>query len=180
MANVIVGRKSGFIQRAGAMRRQTLWLSSATVTNVLAGAGSATILTTLNAAALALRPFTVVRNRGSYFIRSDQTGALEFYDWSYGQIVVTDQASAAGIASVPTPATDDSSDWPTYVRRMGAFLFVTGAGFDSSPGGISGTFDSKAMRKVDLGEDLIEIHEVSLVSLGISGSVYARTLIKLH
>ena len=44
---------------------------------VTIAAGSATLLATLNAAALALRPFTVMRTRLRLWIGSDQTVASE-------------------------------------------------------------------------------------------------------
>ena len=58
-------------------RRQTLWLSGLTVGSTLTPDG-ATLLTTLNAAALALRPFTIVRTRGIVVIGTDNTAGSEF------------------------------------------------------------------------------------------------------
>ena len=70
----------------------------------------------LNAAALALRPFTVVRTRANLIIRSDQQAASELFEVAYGETVVSEQASAAGVVSVPTPVTEDASDWHVYDR----------------------------------------------------------------
>ena len=71
MANINVGRKSGFIVRGGARRRETLWIGDTLIETTIATGTTAVLLSTLNAAALALRPFTVVRTRGAVNISSD-------------------------------------------------------------------------------------------------------------
>ncbi len=75
MANIITARRSGFVRRGGSQRRQTLWFGGVSVQSTLAGASTAILQTSLNAAALALRPFTVVRNHGFVFLESDQVVA---------------------------------------------------------------------------------------------------------
>ena len=68
MANVIVSRKSGFIRRGGSMRRETAWLTDPTAEVTMSGAPTALLISSLNAAALALRPFTIIRTRGVIYI----------------------------------------------------------------------------------------------------------------
>ncbi len=68
-------------------------------------AASSVLIGTLNAAALLLRPFTIMRSRGFTFVDSDQNAASEAPFGVFGMIVVTDSATAAGIASIPTPTT---------------------------------------------------------------------------
>ena len=157
-------------------RRRSLWLASSTVSTTLA-TPSSVIQTSLNAAAKALRPFTIVRSRGLLLVTSDQITTLEFQDIAYGHIVVQDPAVVAGVVSVPTPATDDASDWHVYQKVMNEFLFVTSSGVDGASGRMI-EFDSKAMRKVDLGQDLIAV--VENVGAGAIVNAYARVLIKLH
>ncbi len=60
MANISTGRKSGFIIRGGAKRRETVCFGGASFAQVLAANTSVALVLALNAAALALRPFTVV------------------------------------------------------------------------------------------------------------------------
>ena len=159
-------------------RRQTLWLTGTTTRTSLAGGGSA-LVTSLNAAGLALRPFTIVRTRGYFTIASDQQLATEFYEGAVGSTVVTDQAVAAGVASVPTPISEDASDWFVYDRIADEFVFGDATGFIL--GSILARLDSRAMRKVDLGEDLITVIEASTLNTsGITITQYMRFLVKLH
>ncbi len=90
MANIISSRKSGFIQRSGRMRRETLWFNGVATSTNLAAANTAALTAELNAAALALRPFTVVRTRVEWSVVSDQRVATEFFDAAMGWAVVTD------------------------------------------------------------------------------------------
>ena len=164
--------------RGRSQRRQTLWLGGTEVSTVIPAANGVVLQTSLNAAALALRPFTIIRSRGRVCVFSDQRVASEFYSAAYGNIVVTDQASAAGVASVPTPVTEDNSDWHVYKRMQQRVSVTTDVGVLLF--GLSEEFDSKAMRKVDLGEDLISVWESSGLSNGIQVIAYTRVLVKLH
>ncbi len=179
MSNIRVGRRSGLVLRGGRQRRQSLWLQAVSIADTLASASSATLLFSLNAAGLALRPFTLVRSRGYVMIRSDQEISDEVQDYAYGNIVVSDEAVAAGVAAVPTPALQPSSDWHVYVRFSRAFQLGTAVGFEPDFGRML-EFDSKAMRKVDLGEDLIGVHEASAISDGLIAISFVRVLVKLH
>ena len=179
MANIRTARRSGLVLRDGRQRRQMLWLQAVEIEATGTTAGFTTLLTSLNAAALALRPFTIVRTRGLLVARSDQVAASEFFSIAYGDIIVTDQAVAAGVGSVPTPAAEPQSDWHVFERLSGQFDFGTGVGFQIDS--VERVIDSKAMRKVDLGEDLIGVQEVTLVSDGgVTLNSFTRVLIKLH
>ncbi len=168
--------RSTFVRGA---RRQTLWLAGVWTDSNIGTPGSV-LLTSLNAAALALRPFTIVRTRGYMFLSSDQEVADENYAINYGEIVVTDEAVAAGIGSVPTPDDESASDWHVFELLAGRLSF--GAAAETYEAGISKEFDSKAMRKVDLGENLITVAEVPVtgVSEGVFLRTFSRTLVKLH
>jgi len=174
-----MARKSGFVRREGRMRREMLWLETDVTSTTISAASGVALITVLNAAALALRPFTVIRSRGYLHVESDQVGGSENFQVGYGQIVVTDVASAAGVGSVPTPEAESSSDWQTYVWLMGTFTLVSAAGFDAHAG-FGREFDSKAMRKVDLGDDLVEVVEAATTSSGFNVKVFNRSLVKLH
>jgi len=169
-----MARKSGFVRRHGVMRRETLWLSGSSV-NTTMGSAQAVLVTSLSAGALALRPFTVVRTRGIIYVRGDNPAAAENWDFAFGICIVTDQASAVGITAVPTPTTDDGSDsWFTYERAAG----TTRAGELGDTGHFI-QVDSKAMRKVEDGFDLVDVVENPLAT-GVVCQTYNRTLIKLH
>jgi len=180
MANVVTGRRSGLVLRGGRERRQTLWFTLPEATLTLAAANSAGRFLVLNAAALALRPFTVVRTRLSFFARSDQTGALETWQVAIGAAVVTDQASAIGVTAVPTPFTDLGSDsWFVHQIVTGVFLFISGVGVHPTGGRIIDV-DSKAMRKVEDGSDINFTAENSGISAGTTIVTAGRMLVKLH
>ncbi len=179
MAGIHRSRKSGYTFRSGVMRRETLWLFvDHTITTF--NQGVATLLNSLNAAALAIRPFTIVRTRGLLYITSDQQVATETQLCNYGIAVVFDQAVAIGVTAVPTPVTDSGSDlWFVFEPMMNAFTFGDATGFSNE--GTKYDIDSRAMRKVEDGQDAVVVIEAPAVGNG--GCVvqaFARILIKLH
>ena len=166
--------------RSGVMRRETLWLGVAPTRTVMAAANTAALVNSGGAGVLALRPFTVVRTRGVMNVSSDQTAALEFYHAALGYAVVSDQAVAIGVTAVPTPHTDFDSDlWFTYEDAGSEFTFVSGIGINADAG-VFRTYDSKAMRKVEEGEQIITVIETSGISSGARLFNSARILVKLH
>ena len=163
------------------MRRENLWLGGVVSQTSIAAASTATLITSLNAAALALRPFTIVRTRGSLLILSDQLVATEDQEVGWGMSVVSDQAAAIGVTAVPTPVTDSDSDlFFAYEMLLGSFSFLTSAGFQQLALGDAMRIDSKAMRKVSDSEDMISVAETSATSEGTLLISFFRTLVKLH
>ena len=156
--------------------RSMIWLSIDTSTTVIASNASV-LLTTLNAGALALRPFTIVRTRAVVSWSSDQFAATEFPRGVYGRMVVTDKAASVGIGSVPAPITETDSAWMVYQPLMDDFIFLTSAGFKQ--GVQQYTIDSKAMRKVGNDEDVVGVVQETGVQ-GAQISVLGRFLVKLH
>ncbi len=177
MARLNIARRSGLVLRGGRDRRNTIWISLPTVEVTLSGAPSVAITTSLTAAGLALRPFTVMRTRGIMSIHSDQIVATEDYMVDYGECVVSDQASAIGVTAVPTPGTDRGSDlWYLFEQLIDRVHFGTNVGFRSI--GIRKQFDSKAMRKVEEGQDTIGVVENEFG--GATVIVSGRQLLKLY
>ncbi len=177
MANLRIARRSGLVLRGGRNIRQTRWLFIATTETTLAGAPTAVLVTSLDAAALALLPFTIVRTRGVIHIHSDQAGADETYGVAYGEAVVSEQAAAIGVTAVPTPVTDKGSDlWYVYESLFQHLEVVTSASaFDE---GAFKEFDSRAMRKVEEGQNIVSVVENEIN--GVIVTVTGRQLIKLH
>ena len=173
-------RFSGFRNRMIRSGRKTFWLSGAHIQTTMAAANTAVLVSSLNAAALALRPFTIVRSRGFWTLTSDQTAATEGQSVAHGLIVVSDQAVAIGVTAVPTPVVDDGSSWHVLDAAATRFTFISGVGvaFNTMPERY--VIDSKAMRKVEEGQDLIQVVATSGVSSGAIVHTYMRTLIKLH
>ena len=171
--------RRGFRERMVSQRRLTFWFSAIHVRTTIASASEAAVATSLNAAALLLRPFTVVRQRGYVYVRSDQDAASENYDGAYGSIVVQDTASAVGITAVPEPIIDSQSSWMVYVPFTGRFEFQSAVGARENQGQRI-EFDSKAMRKVNEGEDIVTVVASATISAGLICTSFVRTLIKLH
>jgi len=160
--------------------RQTVWIAVTETGTVLAAANSVARTNLLNAAALALRPFTIVRTRGVISIGSDQVAASEDYEAAMGMAVISDQASAIGVTAVPTPFTDLGSDlFFVHEMQVGGLEVVTAAGFDAQTV-TSRTYDSKAMRKVNEDEQVNVMLEASSISNGCTVFHAARMLIKTH
>ncbi len=174
-----MARKSGFVRRNNRMVRETVWFGGVISVTTLAAASTATLVTSLNAAALALRPFTVIRTRGTLQLTSDQTAATENQDVQYGRCVVSDQATAIGVTAVPTPSTDNSSDaWYVFETVFSQLFVTTDIGRFISVQ--QHDFDSRAMRKVEDGFDVISVVETGAGSDGAVIRAFARTLVKLH
>ncbi len=161
--------------------RETLWVFLSETNTTLAAANTAALILSASAAMLALRPFTIVRTRGTWAVRSDQTGASENFDAALGMCVVSDQASAIGVTAVPTPFTDLGSDlWFLHQMMFNRFEFISGVGVEPLSNWI-GNYDSKAMRKVEQGQDIAVVLENSSIVGGGSNVTHAgRMLIKLH
>ncbi len=161
-------------------RRETVWFSFGPSSTTVAGTSTATALFSLNAAALALRPFTVIRTRGSLQYHSDQAAVDESYGGGFGISVVSDQASAIGITAVPTPVTDYASDlWFVIEQLHGRFKFLTSAGFQGD-NGLERMIDSKAMRRVDIGQDIFVSLETTSFQPSCVLVASFRMLVKLH
>ena len=179
MANIRVVRRSGRILRGGSMVRETLWGDvTGTFTN-FSGPATVVLLNVTGTVLLNVRPWTVVRARGFWHIQSDQSAAAELQSASVGMAIVSDQAVAIGVSAVPTPITDMGSDaWFMYETLMSS----TGAGDTDQIKGIGSTFDSRAMRKVEDGFQLVVVGEADAAALsdGLDLRFRARILIKLH
>ena len=179
MANITVARKSGFIRRSGVMRRESLWLGITETANTITTASTAVLFAGFGATLLGLRPFTIVRTRIHYSCSSDQSAQAEVWGCAFGGAVVSDQASAIGVTAVPTPATDSNSDlWFFYATLTGRVGFASAVGFSDSFNAID--IDSKAMRKVEDGEDVAMSLETLSISNGVVAIKQGRMLLKLH
>jgi len=164
-----------------APKRQTQWLAGTDPTAFTALAAATSVLfSSLNAAALALRPFTVVRVRGLLSIVSDQVAASESPFGAIGFAVVSDQAIAAGVGSVPTPTFENGSDlWFLHEYTATNQTFGSAIGFQE-PAIQNVVLDSKAMRKVQEGQDIAIVLENGSALDGMLFLLQFRMLVKLH
>ena len=158
--------------------RQMIWIG-VDIDSTAVAASTVILLGVLNAAALALWPFTVVRSRYRMLWTSDQIAASEQPHGAAGCMVVSDQASATGVTAIPDPVTNSDAPWFMYEPLILRFEFGSAIGFQS-PSGFMVDVDSKAMRKVGNNEDVVTIVTNSDAASGALISMQGRMLIKLH
>ena len=159
--------------------RTKIWIGNGLgATTLVSGA---TLVSSLNAAALALRPFTILRTRIVISLLSDQVAATEFLQAVYARIVVTDSAVTAGIASVPTPLSEPEASFYVYEPLFNNILVGATPGIQENTGAANVTVvDSKAMRKVGIDDDVAGILHQRSAGLGSDLAIEGRTLIQLH
>jgi len=162
------------------VRRQTSWVDIAVTTTTFTATGG-TILNSASADLLSKRPFTIIRLHLELLLISDQVAADEIQIGAIGLCVVSDQSAAAGVASVPTPVTDGSSDlWMMHKWFMDNFLRV-GTPASAAHNAKTYTIESKSMRKVNDDQDILLVAELATgFSSGFTISVAGRLLIKEH
>ena len=159
-------------------RRQMVWIGSGFGVQMISL--SNTLLASLNAAALVLRPFTVVRTHLVIKFRSDQQAASEVVQGVYTQQVVKETASAAGIGSLPGGIDESDVDFFVYQPVFSDFVLGTSVGLEQLMGPANyWSVDSKAMRKVGIDDDIVDVLDLRAV-IGAIISVEGRQLIKLY
>ena len=165
------------------VKRATTWVQAAVMAETSIGAASTKVLLQrLTAASIAIigAPTTVVRTRGLVSVRTDQISAVEDQIGALGICVVSDQAAAAGIASIPGPMSNPEWDgWFTYAMFANSFEVGSGVGFDPKFANVL-RIDSRAMRKVSTNESIVGVYEAGANSLGSEVLVNQRLLLKLH
>ncbi len=106
---------------------------------------------------------TVRRTRAQLWIKSDQAAVVEDQIGAFGMFIANDAAVTAGAASLLGPVTDASDDaWFVWQPVQQTTPFPPGA----SPLGFHYEIDSKAMRKLVQGQQIVMMYETGLSSLG--------------
>ena len=170
------GAPRGFVRPP---KKTVLWIDNHSISAPSTIAANVSLLfSQLSATGLALRPFTIMRNRGFVWMATDQATNSEEPFGVYGEIVVTESASAIGITAIPTPMTETNASWVTWAPMVAAMRFSTAAAFANM--GQHFEVDSKAMRKVGIDDDLVGIVQNGSSSHGLQFLAMMRTLIQLH
>ena len=157
--------------------RSNVWLGI-DLSGQTVAANSQVLLGSLNAGALLLRPFTIVRTRLRILIQSDQEAVSEEVRVFFGGMVVTEQAVAIGVTAVPGPDAESDGDWYVYDASAHKMTVLSAVG-QQTPVGTQLAVDSKAMRKVANNRDSIFVAE-NTAGVGARITVCGRQLIKLH
>ena len=172
--------RTAVVVRPRSQKRKTFWIGLGGVTSSTVIAASTTLLhASLNAAALNLRPFTVVRSVGSVWVSSDQTAASELILGAFGNAVMDDRAVAVGVTAVPRPYTDISdSDWFQWGSFTDRFTFKDATGFAGTQV-MRTDWDQKGQRKVSIGNDIVQVIQ-NASGLGMSFVWTQRLLCLAH
>ena len=101
---------------------------------------------------------TIVRTRGLLQLDSDQVLLSEQQSGALGLTIVSDDALAAGIASIPGPISDASNDWFLWQAGLNVRTLVTATGMQE-PTGMQYTLDSKAQRVFQIGTSIAVVFE---------------------
>ena len=125
-----------------------------------------------------IEPVTFMRHRGNLYVKATPDATGDDTVVGLGLIVVSDNAAAAGGASVPGPINDPDAPWVwhQYVPLDAGTAGLTGDDIGSN---VRVMIDSKAQRKVGINETMILVGELSLAdfaSVRLSGGVRALAM----
>ncbi len=164
----------GFVRPAP---RTKMWIGGINAAVTLP-ASTVVLMATLSAAALLLRPFTILRYRAAIHYENDQQVTSERSTGAMGFMVVNDTAAALGITGIPSPITNPDAPWFVWQGMTNRLRLATAVGFDAN-GGTHYEVDSKAMRKIGPNEDLAVVFDEQS-AVGAVLQEQGRILIQLH
>ena len=159
--------------RSRGFRPQTSWAAVTPSTEMTVPAATKLLFGSFTTG----QPSTVRRTFGILNWRSDQTVNDERPMGAFGMCVVSNEAFAAGVASMPGPFTDADSDlWFVHQFMFAAFEQAgTVDGFETAAGQ-QYIINSKAMRKVTDDERVVMVMENGHASQGAVSYVAVRLL----
>ncbi len=160
--------------------RTKMWIGNGLGRTVIVG-GAKTFIAQLGTLALSVRPFTILRTRLVIGWTSDQEAADEGPFGEYGQTIVTENASGVGVTALPDPSSvsgDPENDWFVH-QPVVAQLAIIGAISAATLMSQIMTVDSKAMRKVGIDDQVVDMFTEDG---GVGGLLWVmgRQLIQLH
>ena len=157
--------------------RTKVWIG-ANVGSTTLVASSDQLISSFNASALLLRPFTILRSHVVCLYSSDQQTVTESPFGSMGMIIVKDTAISVGITAIPAPGSEVDDNFFIYQPMNDRFVFVTGVGIGTHDGR-EYVIDSKAMRKVGTNDD-VAVTTSQVAGVGAKLVVQGRFLVQLH
>ncbi len=167
-----MARRRSFGHGGSRSARLTEWLGPALQDFVNVAAGGATLLGNFSFE----DPATIMRTRGMISIVPQVFGADLVINGAFGIGVVSNEAVAAGVASIPEPFSDADWGgwfvWRSFTYRM---EFADATALNFIPWQLE--IDSKAMRKVQTNDNMVLVAESQVGAFAISSSL--RHLIKL-
>ncbi len=152
--------RRGRFPRGGVVgqKRKSNWIGPADQTYLAIAGGNSVIHSSFVPSAVGFLAPTIVRTRGIVDLHGTTLVADVDFGGAYGICVVSDEAFAAGTASIPRPF--DDADWGGWLvwgafARHQEFLDGTGTALPNW----SENIDSKAMRKVGNNETIVALVE---------------------
>ena len=170
-----MARRRGTFPTRGGNRRLTEWSTFDDGGYTVVTAGGATILS-----GIAFEdPGTIVRTRGVISIKPAAFSADVNIFGAFGIGLVSAEAFAAGIASVPEPFSD--ADWGGWmVLQPFTMNFEVTTDVGRLLGSMQMVIDSKAMRKVEPSSVMVAVVESAPASAAFEFADLTRLLQKLH
>ena len=134
-------------------RRQTEWVKFTFGGSSISANGSVLLGTGFVATVSGL---TIIRLRGELLVTALMNAATDSMRIAMGMILVSDEAFAAGVASIPSPISDIDDDWMYH-----QFMLVQSGVLSGDGQGTEFRFevDNKAMRKFPGGKTLVAVME---------------------
>ena len=128
----------------------------------------------------AIDALTIVRSRGEFAVRIAAAAVGDtIVRGAFGMIVVSADAFAVGVTAIPGPISDVGNDW--FVWAPFNLLFDDGITEEDSKYVTSVPFDSRGMRKLKFGQNVVLVLEVEADRAGssIDSGVAVRMQFKL-
>ena len=166
-------RSHRVVRRAGSQRQKT-WVGPANQSDIAIGSGLSVIMSSFDPAASFMLAPTIIRTRGTLAIWPTAFGVDLDFAGAYGLCIVSNEAFAAGAASVPRPFDDANwGGWIVWQSFGGHLEFSSGVGVNLEQ--LRYEINSKAMRKIKDNETVVEVCESqtgAFQALGIIRQLY--------
>ncbi len=153
--------------RGGGMRQRTSWNRTVATGQTVIAANTAVLVASVPAAAFA-EESTIRRTILHLSVSSDQDAADELQIGCVGMFVANDNAIATGIGALLQPAADEDDEawflWSPFAQEL---RFQSGTGLNPN---FATTYviDSKAQRKVQLGQSAVLVVENTHATFGFN------------
>ena len=158
-------------------KRQVTWVGPADQNTVAVASGASVIIASFAPfTGASMHKPTIVRTRGAVAIAPQTFGADVAISGAFGVGIVSDEAFAAGTASIPRPFDDAGWDgWFVWGSFSEFYEFGSSVGVRRQALQIE--VDSKAMRKVSDNETIVLMAESQTGALNVA--MHLRLLMKL-
>jgi len=169
---------AGRLIRSSGAKRAVAWSNILTSMSVVANSGSKTLGTSIGLSLFG--GDTLIRTRGWASFHFDPTSIADSFNVGIALGLYSDDAFAAGAASMPGPLSDAGYDWIFHTTRIFGPTFTATEDGTNILHNVWLDVDSKAMRKVKPNQTLAWISEGAIISGGGSFdcSVSTRHLFK--